>query len=115
MPPAGNCRSRKKHPTRIMMMFPQVALAKPVYERNSLKLETINSVKLIVYPPYPIVMRGAPSITVSPLLTRTEVTVPEFSASILFCIFIASSTTTVSPIATASPTLTHTSVTVPGI
>ena len=53
-------------------------------------------------------------MTVSPLLTMTDVTVPEFSASMLFCIFMASSTTTTSPALTAWPTATFTSVMVPG-
>jgi hypothetical protein len=55
-----------------------------------------------------------PSITVSPGLTNIDVIVPEHSASMLFCIFIASSTRIVSPSLTLSPTFTLTDVIVPG-
>ena len=41
-------------------------------------------------------------------------TVPSYSDSMLFCIFMASSTMTTSPTLTASPTLTLSSVMVPG-
>ena len=53
-------------------------------------------------------------MTASPVFTITDVTVPAVSVSTLFCIFMASSTTTVSPAATASPTYTDTEVIVPG-
>ena len=53
-------------------------------------------------------------MTVSPCLTVMLVTLPSYSDSILFCIFMASSTSTTSPCFTVSPTFTFTSVTVPG-
>ena len=37
----------KNIPTTIIIRLPDVALANPVYVRNSLKFETISSVKLI--------------------------------------------------------------------
>ena len=63
---------------------------------------------------YPMVIRTEPSITLSPGFTVIEVTVPAYSLSMLFCIFIASSTSTTSPCFTVSPTFTLTSVIVPG-
>src|SRR5574344_993596 len=63
---------------------------------------------------YPIVSSTAPSITESPGLTTIDVTVPAYSASMLFCIFIASSTRTVSPTFTWSPTFTLIELIVPG-
>ena len=56
----------------------------------------------------------SPSITASPLFTLMLVMVPEVSASMLFCIFMASRTTTVSPVFTLSPTFTLISLIVPG-
>ena len=53
-------------------------------------------------------------MTESPGFTAMEVTVPVVSDSILFCIFMASSTRTTSPAFTLSPTFTFTSVIVPG-
>ena len=61
-----------------------------------------------------MVTNTEPSITESPADTATDVMVPVVSASMLFCIFIASKTTTVSPLFTLSPTLTLTAVMVPG-
>ena len=105
----------KNMPTTIIMRLPTVALAYPVYVRNSLKLLTIKSNIFIMQENfYPIVNNAPPSITVSPGFTRIEVTVPPHSASILFCIFMASSTITVSPFFTVSPTFTLISVMVPG-
>ena len=63
---------------------------------------------------YPIVSITAPSMTESPGLTRMDVTVPADSASMLFCIFMASRTMTTSPTATVSPTFTLTALMVPG-
>ena len=56
----------------------------------------------------------SPSITASPLFTLMPVMVPEVSASMLFCIFMASRITTVSPALTLSPTFTLISLMVPG-
>ena len=61
-----------------------------------------------------MVTSSEPSITESPIFTITEVISPSFSASMLFCIFIASSTRMVSPAFTLSPTFTFMSVIVPG-
>ena len=44
-----------------------------------------------------MVTNVSPSITASPLLTLMPVMVPEVSASMLFCIFMASRITTISP------------------
>ncbi len=49
----------------------------------------------------PMVSSVVPSITLSPALTQTPVTVPSVSAVMLFSIFMASSTSTVSPFFTA--------------
>ena len=61
-----------------------------------------------------MVTNVSPSITASPLLTLMPVMVPEVSASMLFCIFMASRITTVSPAFTLSPTFTLISLMVPG-
>ncbi len=61
-----------------------------------------------------MVTNVSPSITASPLLTLMLVMVPEVSASMLFCIFMASRITTVSPAFTLSPTFTLISLMVPG-
>ena len=61
-----------------------------------------------------MVIMTAPSITESPWLTVMLVTVPAYSDSMLFCIFMASSTMTMSPTATVSPTLTLMALMVPG-
>ena len=61
-----------------------------------------------------MVTNVSPSITASPLFTLILVMVPEVSASILFCIFMASRMTTVSPAFTLSPTFTLISLIVPG-
>ena len=61
-----------------------------------------------------MVTNVSPSITASPLLTLMPVMVPEVSASMLFCIFMASRITTVSPALTLSPTFTLISLMVPG-
>ena len=61
-----------------------------------------------------MVTNVSPSITASPLLTLMLVMVPEVSASMLFCIFMASRITTVSPALTLSPTFTLISLMVPG-
>ena len=61
-----------------------------------------------------MVTNVSPSITASPLFTLMLVMVPEVSASMLFCIFIASRMTTVSPAFTLSPTFTLISLIVPG-
>ena len=61
-----------------------------------------------------MVKSTAPSMTDSPGLVLMAVTVPAYSDSILFCIFIASSTSTTSPTLTLSPTLTFNSMMVPG-
>lgn len=53
-------------------------------------------------------------MTESPLLTLMDLTVPAKSDSMLFCIFMASSTMSVSPTLTCCPTLTRMSVMVPG-
>ena len=95
----------KKAPTAIIMRLGIVALEKPVYVRNSLKLAMMNSVNdivfylftILLFCLYPMVTSVVPSITESPTFTRTDVTVPSFSASMLFCIFMASRMTTVSP------------------
>ena len=49
----------------------------------------------------PMVTSVVPSITLSPAATQTPVTLPSHSAVMLFSIFMASSTTTVSPFFTA--------------
>ena len=61
-----------------------------------------------------MVTNVSPSITASPLFTLMLVMVPEVSASMLFCIFMASRMTTVSPAFTLSPTFTLISLIVPG-
>ena len=61
-----------------------------------------------------MVTNVSPSITASPLFTLILVMVPEVSASILFCIFMASRMTTVSPAFTLSPTFTLISLILPG-
>ena len=61
-----------------------------------------------------MVTNVSPSITASPLLTLMPVMVPEVSASMLFCIFMASRITTISPALTLSPTFTLISLMVPG-
>ena len=61
-----------------------------------------------------MVTNVSPSITASPLFTLMLVMVPEVSASMLFCIFMASRITTVSPAFTLSPTFTLISLMVPG-
>ena len=61
-----------------------------------------------------MVTNVSPSITASPLFTLMLVMVPEVSASMLFCIFMASRMTTVSPAFTLSPTFTLISLMVPG-
>lgn len=53
---------------------------------------------------YSITTSGVSSMTLSPCLMQIAVTLPSFSASMLLAIFMASSTTTVSPAFTSSPT-----------
>lgn len=50
---------------------------------------------------YPMVTRVVPSMTLSPAATQMPVMVPSASAVMLFSIFMASSTSTVSPFLTA--------------
>lgn len=63
---------------------------------------------------YSITTSGVSSITLSPSFTSMAVTLPDFSASRLLAIFMASRTTTVSPAFTSSPTFTFISVMTPG-
>src|SRR5262249_8175399 len=61
------------------------------------------------------IARTSPVPTESPALTRISCAVPDVSALIWFSIFIASSTTSASPVGTVAPTSTRTFTMVPCI
>ena len=63
---------------------------------------------------YSITTSASSSMTLWPALTQMAVTLPSFSASMLFAIFMASNTSSVSPALTSSPTFTLIEVMVPG-
>ena len=90
---------------------PQVKLLSVCEEgkkRGGVALSNTSSWDKSVYTPtwgakahQPMVTSVVPSITLSPAATQTPVTLPSHSAVMLFSIFMASSTTTVSPFFTA--------------
>src|SRR5450631_2441396 len=62
---------------------------------------------------YSMMTRTSPVPTVSPVVTRISLTVPDLSALMWFSIFIASSTTRAWPLSTVSPIATITFTIVP--
>src|SRR5205085_2373525 len=63
----------------------------------------------------PMTTRTSPALTVSPAAARISFTVPSISAAMWFSIFIASSTSSESPVATVWPTSTRSFTIVPCI